>query len=448
MPGQAIVSINDKQWAVALATTPMELSQGLEGVTSLPAGTGMLFVLGAEAIIPVTTAAMLFPIDLVWTSQALTVVELAQNVAPGWLTTPQAAASYLLEVNAGETAGIAVGDPVAIQVLSTGVAPLQEQVGDVVASLISLLMLFAVFGMMAQVVGAAVAPPREELLPPGAEYPLPLLKTERVRRPTREDVQVEVWEERDRLHIGIQDRESGEYIASWWDDEARHMFEEGFFRASLPRRLSARDRTLVESVLDYAEGVGLLAAAPSPHTLLPRTRATAAALPRKAVEVTRVRPEEVVRIYLAGFPGEYAADSYFVPTDDPAGAKRVIVEKAGIAAGRVRELPAMPRLPHTRPFPPDSCGHCPLEPGSCGHCPLHKAPAEPGQRASPRLIGPREKRQPPEELEFFADSAEPCCASVDGTRLRPQLEQAFREAIGRARAGGVVRTWGRGRWQR
>ncbi len=69
-------------------------------------------------------------------------------------------------------------------------------------------------------------------------------------RLTRDDVRIEVWEERDRLHIGIQDKETGDYIVSWWDDEAREMFEDGFFK---------RGRGLKESVLTYAEEVGLLA---------------------------------------------------------------------------------------------------------------------------------------------------------------------------------------------
>ena len=72
---------------------------------------------------------------------------------------------------------------------------------------------------------------------------------------TRDDVRVEVWEERDRLHIGIQDKETGEYVVSWWDDEAREMFEQGFFK---------RGRELRESVLRYAEEMGMLATESTP----------------------------------------------------------------------------------------------------------------------------------------------------------------------------------------
>jgi len=69
-------------------------------------------------------------------------------------------------------------------------------------------------------------------------------------KPTRDDVRVELWEERDRLHIGIQNKETGDYLISWWDDEARQMFEDGFFK---------RGPKLEESVLDYAEERGFLA---------------------------------------------------------------------------------------------------------------------------------------------------------------------------------------------
>ena len=64
---------------------------------------------------------------------------------------------------------------------------------------------------------------------------------------------VEVWEERDRLHIGLLS--NGHYIADWWDDDARQMFEDGFFE---------RGRNLESSVIAYARQMGLLASATPP----------------------------------------------------------------------------------------------------------------------------------------------------------------------------------------
>jgi rubrerythrin len=75
-------------------------------------------------------------------------------------------------------------------------------------------------------------------------------KVEVKKLPTRDQVRVEVWEERDRLHIGIQDKETGNYYADWWDEEARQMFEDGFFKSG---------GGLENSVLEYAEDTGILA---------------------------------------------------------------------------------------------------------------------------------------------------------------------------------------------
>src|SRR5487761_2034056 len=66
-------------------------------------------------------------------------------------------------------------------------------------------------------------------------------------KPTRDQVRVERWEERDRLHIGIQVKDTGEYVADWWDDEARQMFEDGFFKSGMH---------FENSVLEYAEDMG------------------------------------------------------------------------------------------------------------------------------------------------------------------------------------------------
>lgn len=61
-------------------------------------------------------------------------------------------------------------------------------------------------------------------------------------------VDVDVWEERDRLSIIVTDPTTGETIAEWWDDDARQMFEDGFFDR----------RKLAASVAEYCRDVGLL----------------------------------------------------------------------------------------------------------------------------------------------------------------------------------------------
>ncbi|MFC1970927.1 ArdC-like ssDNA-binding domain-containing protein [Chloroflexota bacterium] len=117
MSGQAIVSINDRQWAVDVASLPWELSQGLGGIAEIPVGSGMLFDTGFEHSIQVTTEPMLFALDIAFLSDELVVTEVYRNVAPGLLVTSESPARYFLEVNAGEMEGISAGDAASVELL-------------------------------------------------------------------------------------------------------------------------------------------------------------------------------------------------------------------------------------------------------------------------------------------------------------------------------------------
>ncbi|MBI4287759.1 MAG: DUF192 domain-containing protein [Chloroflexi bacterium] len=105
MAGQSIVSVGDRLWTGSLAATPQELVQGLGGLASIPPGTGMLFDMGRELPIQVTTAPMLFSLDILFLDALLVVNGAARDVAPGYLVTTEVPARYFLEVNAGETEG-------------------------------------------------------------------------------------------------------------------------------------------------------------------------------------------------------------------------------------------------------------------------------------------------------------------------------------------------------
>ena len=118
MAGQAIVTINDKQWAVDIAVTPWELSQGLGGLSELPSGTGMLFDLGYEQVIEVTTVPMLFPLDIAFLSEDMTMTEVYHDIEPGYIVTSQSLVRYFLEVNAGDMEGIKAGDTALAELLA------------------------------------------------------------------------------------------------------------------------------------------------------------------------------------------------------------------------------------------------------------------------------------------------------------------------------------------
>ena len=122
MAGQATVKIGDREWSTDVATHPWELSQGLGGILGLPAGTGMLFDLGWEQTIEVTTMPMLFPLDIAFMSEDLSITELYLNVVPGYIVTSQLPARYFIEVNAGELADIEVGNQAEVSLLPTRTA--------------------------------------------------------------------------------------------------------------------------------------------------------------------------------------------------------------------------------------------------------------------------------------------------------------------------------------
>lgn len=92
-----------------------------------------------------------------------------------------------------------------------------------------------------------------------------------MKKPTRYDVRVDSWQERDRLGIWVTDTRTDKTIAEWWDDNARQMFEDGFFKPGVPQYSWEKPSpAFVDSVLDYLEHTGVLAkesqsSSPSPE---------------------------------------------------------------------------------------------------------------------------------------------------------------------------------------
>jgi rubrerythrin len=79
------------------------------------------------------------------------------------------------------------------------------------------------------------------------------------RRPTRDEVEIGTWKERDRLGIWVTDKPSGKTIAEWWDENANQMFEDGFFKPGVPERSYEQPSAeFIESVLSYLEDIGVL----------------------------------------------------------------------------------------------------------------------------------------------------------------------------------------------
>jgi hypothetical protein len=77
--------------------------------------------------------------------------------------------------------------------------------------------------------------------------PIKLYKRSMMERWLDDEVVVARWEERDRLGIWIVDVALGKTLAEWWDDEARQLFEDGFFST----------KNFDRSVIEYADHVGI-----------------------------------------------------------------------------------------------------------------------------------------------------------------------------------------------
>lgn len=277
MAGQATVAIGDAQWLVDVALTPWELSQGLGGIAVIPAGRGMFFDLGYPQIIEVTTVPMLFPLDIAFLADGLTITEVHHDVAPGLLLACASPARYFLEVNAGEMAGVEAGATAVVTPM-----PLQElpQPPSWASAMYALAGMLVVAALLSAVVGgAATAALPETVEPKLLAHTGPGRKQ---ARPARNHATVHSWTERDRLGIWITDSRTDKTIAEWWDAAARRMFEDGFFKPGTVRNQELSGSAFENSVLDYAENMGMLAPALSAATLpLPAGEVTPAALADK-----------------------------------------------------------------------------------------------------------------------------------------------------------------------
>lgn len=111
MPGTAIVTINENEWQVSIASTFSELTTGLRGVSALAAGTGMLFILPAVQAVSVDTTGMNFALDIIFIANNI-VIDVARNIQPGYLVTEETPCDSFLEVNAGEAVLVEAGDTV------------------------------------------------------------------------------------------------------------------------------------------------------------------------------------------------------------------------------------------------------------------------------------------------------------------------------------------------
>ena len=181
MAGQAMVTIKNKQWTCWVASTPAELAIGLSGVTSIPVGTGMLFILPQEQVVTVTAEGMLFPLSVIFVGEDLRVTEVALLLAPGDYGTTSLPCRYFLEVNVGEADDISPGDVVSISFSAPPTPPVTDWMAPAV-TLAGIVMVGAFLAKTGRMIADAVSGkpkkrpllygPRGEILAQPAVIPL------------------------------------------------------------------------------------------------------------------------------------------------------------------------------------------------------------------------------------------------------------------------------------
>lgn len=152
MAGQGLVSIGDNQWLVLVAVDEDEISTGLSNVVGIPEGSGMLFDLGYSQPVHVTTGYMLFPLDVVFIGEDLAVTGVSLGVYPG--TDVYGEGRFFLEVNAGEAAGVNVGDHAGIEILV--IATTSSSMAETISAMVPLLFMVPMIGMMKSLFSAGM----------------------------------------------------------------------------------------------------------------------------------------------------------------------------------------------------------------------------------------------------------------------------------------------------
>lgn len=122
------LKINDVNLYIELADTPEKRERGLSGRKELKSDRGVLFVFDEPGNYSFWMKDMNFPIDIIWISEDLKIVDIARSVKPeSYPKTfePRKPAKYVIEVNAGWSLknGVQIGMTVPLGMVSKSFEP-------------------------------------------------------------------------------------------------------------------------------------------------------------------------------------------------------------------------------------------------------------------------------------------------------------------------------------
>lgn len=109
------MSVGTSTIITEIVTTDEEKERGLSGRYFIDDEEGMLFVFKESGYHAIWMKDMLFPIDIAWLDKEFKILDIEHDVSPNTYPSsfsPQVAASYVLEVNAGffKERGVSIGD--------------------------------------------------------------------------------------------------------------------------------------------------------------------------------------------------------------------------------------------------------------------------------------------------------------------------------------------------
>ncbi len=112
-----VVTLRDKTYRVAVASTPEQHAKGLMNRTSLPPDSGMLFVFPDTTPRTFWMKNTLIPLDILFIDANMTLVTIYRNVPPcnsvPCPTYPSnASIAYVLELNAGMADTVSIGQTI------------------------------------------------------------------------------------------------------------------------------------------------------------------------------------------------------------------------------------------------------------------------------------------------------------------------------------------------
>jgi uncharacterized membrane protein (UPF0127 family) len=152
------------------------------------------------------------------------------------------------------------------------------------------------------------------------------------KKPTRNDVSIDSWVERDRIGIWLTDKRTDKTIAEWWDEDAAQMFEDGFFKSGHIRHETITGREFEKSVLDYSEYIGILEKSGDNVNYLPQTiqRSEAIEIPFK--DAPSWVQEEWKKLHPGSVPHVHVHRTNIARIDSPVfdyAVRDVVASKAG-----------------------------------------------------------------------------------------------------------------------